>query len=247
MIDYLRLVEAIDPETLLADTIPVTVIVSPDVYGEPDPETGEAGLLTPAVHRDGLYVLTARDQVDEALWAEDATMAEIDRESGAMLRCRDVEGLTGCTLSPQWAGAAGLPLALVTADVEGRKVAMRREVDALWALHQETGYDHDFGAPGVHRLQTRESDLPYWLALAQTASIQVGLGNGDEPHGAIRTADNVNISVTASQALAAMLGTQAHLGAILAHSWTLKDMVTAAEDVAALDAIDVSAGWPSAL
>lgn len=245
MIDYLRLVEAIDPETLPADTLAVTVIVSPDVYGWLDPETGENGLVSPAVHRAGLYVLAARDQVDEALWAEDATLAEIDRESGAMLRGRDVEGLTGCTLSPQWAGAAGLPLAMAEPDIEGRKVAMRREVDALWALHQATGYDHDFGAPGVHRLQTRETDLPYWLALAQTASIQIGLGHGDVPHGAIRTADNVNVPVTASQALAAMLGMQAHLGAILAHSWALKDEVMAAEGLTALDAIDVSAGWPA--
>lgn len=245
MIDYLRLVEAIDLETLPADTIPVTVIVSLAVYGWPELETGETGLVSPAVHRDGLYVLTARDQMDEGLWSEDATLAEIDRESGAMLRCRDVEGLTGCTLSPQWAGAAGLPLAMAEPGIEGRKVAMRREVDALLALDQETGYDHDFGAHGVHRLQTRESDLPYWLALAQTASIQIGLGNGDVPHGAIRTADNVNVPVTASQALAAMLGMQAHLGAILAHSWALKDQIAAAADGAALDAVDITAGWPA--
>lgn len=105
MIDYLRLVEAIDPETLPADTIAVAVVISPDVHDD-------VGLVSPAVHLEGLYVLTSRDQVDEALWSDAATLAEIDREAGAMLRCRAVEDLAGCTLSPQWAGAAGLPLAM---------------------------------------------------------------------------------------------------------------------------------------
>lgn len=125
-----------------------------------------------------------------------------------------------------------------------QKAALRAAVNDLYEARATAGYDHDFGAAGVQLLQTRESDLPFWLALAQTASIQVGLGHGDAPHGAIRTADNVNVPVTASQALAAVLGMQAHIGAILAHSWALKDEIASAADSEALAAIDTTAGWP---
>lgn len=135
----------------------------------------------------------------------------------------------------------------VDTSIEARRIRMRAAIDALYEAKTSAGYPHDFGGGhGVKVLQTRESDLPYWLALAQTASIQIGLGNGGEPHGAIRTADNTHIPVTASQALAAMLGMQSYLGQFLAASWAIKDEVAAAEDDAALDAIDINDGWPGA-
>lgn len=122
---------------------------------------------------------------------------------------------------------------------------VKAAIDAIWQVKHESGYPHDFGAPhGVKLLQTRESDQPFWLALAQVASIMVAQGNGASSCGTIRTADNTNVPVTAAEALAAMLGMQAYLGAILAHSWSLKDQVTDAEDMDAVLAIDIDAGWP---
>lgn len=124
--------------------------------------------------------------------------------------------------------------------------SVKEAIDALWQVKHESGYPHDFGAPhGVKVLQTRESDQPFWLALAQVASIMVAQGNGELSCGAIRTLDNTNVPVTGSQALAAMLGMQAHLGAILAYSWSLKDQVEGAEDMEAVEAIDINTGWPA--
>lgn len=121
------------------------------------------------------------------------------------------------------------------------KAAKIRLSDDLWEAKSSAGYPHDFGAPhGVKTLQTRESDQPYWLALAQVSAIAVLAGQGASPAGAIRTEDNTNVAVTAQQALDAMLGMQAHLGAILAAHWAIKDAVNAATTAAEVAAVDLS-------
>lgn len=140
--------------------------------------------------------------------------------------------------------ASGVEIADYVAPAETRET-VKAAIDAIWQVKHEAGYPHDFGAPhGVKLLQTRESDQPFWLALAQVASVMVAQGGGASSCGVIRTEDNTSVPVTASQALAAMLGMQAYLGAILAHSWSLKDQVMEAEDMDAVLAIDINAGWP---
>lgn len=130
--------------------------------------------------------------------------------------------------------------------LERRKAGMAIAIDEIWSVKNQSGFSYDFGGEyGVLVLQTRETDLPFWLALAQVASIQISMGQGGASVGAIRSAENVNVPVTASQALTAMLSMQQHLGAILAASWALKDAVAAAADHAALDAIDIDSGWPA--
>ena len=126
-----------------------------------------------------------------------------------------------------------------------RKAAMRAQVDELSLRYSEAGYDHDFGEAGIHRLQTREQDRTNWLALAQDASLLVLTGNGHLSAGGIRTEANATVPVTGAQAQAAMLGMKAHLALIMAHGWGLKDEISAAEDHAALDAIDLINGWPA--
>jgi hypothetical protein len=141
--------------------------------------------------------------------------------------------------------AGGVEIAPFSAPPPTRE-SVKEEIDTIWLTKHTAGYPHDFGgAYGVKLLQTRESDQPFWLALAQVASIMVAQGGGASSCGAIRTADNTNVPVTASEALAAMLGMQAHLGEILAHSWSLKDQVTEADDMDAVLAIDINAGWPA--
>ena len=117
------------------------------------------------------------------------------------------------------------------------KATKKATADAMCEAKMSAGYDHDFGgAYGVKTLQTRESDQPYWLALATTAM----LIPQEASAGAIRTEDNVNVPVTAAQALAAMMGMQAYLSEILGSLWTIKDAIAAATTEAELNAIDLS-------
>ena len=127
--------------------------------------------------------------------------------------------------------------------LDDRKGAMRRRVNERTNVATAAGYEHDFGAAGVHRLQTREEDRPNWLALAQVATIAISQGGADQVISSIRTEANDTIPVTAQVALDAMLGMQQHIGQIMSHGWGLKDAIEAAGDHAALDAIDVDAGW----
>lgn len=130
------------------------------------------------------------------------------------------------------------------AGLEFRKERMKDSVTQLRISKSNAGYDHDFGTlHGVKTLQTRDTDLPNWLALTQIANIQISVGRGNEPLRSIRTADNTNIPVTANEALTVMLGMQNHLGAILTKSWELKDLIELAEDHTTLDSIDIYTGW----
>lgn len=133
----------------------------------------------------------------------------------------------------------------LAADLAARKADMRDAVQSISDTLSVAGYEHDFGSAGVHVLQTRERDRPNWLALASIAQIAIGQGEVTEPIATVRTLANVNISVTAPAALAAMVGMQTHLGAVIRRGWELKDAITAAEDDADLDAIDVDADWPA--
>ena len=121
------------------------------------------------------------------------------------------------------------------------KASKKAQADALCGTKMSAGYDHDFGAPyGVKRLQTRESDRPYWLALATAAQTALILGPPNASAGAIRAEDNTNVPVTASEALTAMMGMQAHLGVILASLWSIKDAIAAATTAAEVAAVDLS-------
>jgi hypothetical protein len=131
------------------------------------------------------------------------------------------------------------------ASFEDAKADLRLSVNALIEAKMSAGYEHDFGAAGVHRLQTRESDRPNWLALAQVASIAAAQGGGSVVISSIRTEGNVTIPVSADEAVAAMLGMQAQLGAVMSHGWGLKDAIEAAGDEVALNAINIEAGWPA--
>ena len=121
-------------------------------------------------------------------------------------------------------------------------------VDRLCAEKMAAGYLHDFGTGGAHTLQTREDDRPNWLAVlvAAQAKIIAGQGTANLPPG-IRTLDNTVVPVTANEAQAAMLGMQAHLAAVLARAWALKDAANSATTPEALALVeaDINNGWPA--
>ena len=126
------------------------------------------------------------------------------------------------------------------------RAAKRDAVQAEADRRMNAGYAHDFGPPhGLLTLQTREPDRTNWLTVAQIARLRVDAEEPDFAMRPIRTAENVNVPITAAAALACMVAQQAHLGAVLEQSWALKDAIAAAPDQAALDAIDPTTGWPA--
>lgn len=105
----------------------------------------------------------------------------------------------------------------------------------------------DFGAPfGVLHLQLRGTDdQANWLTLQAKAMNHISAGQGDAEVLAIRTEENITVPVTANVAAQVMDALSSFGGNMKAHQWALKDAINAAEDEAALEAIDITAGWPA--
>lgn len=131
----------------------------------------------------------------------------------------------------------------LTATQKSSKVTLKR--DALIG----GGVALDFGEPyGVKVLQTAtEYDRMNWLTILTSAQVFAGMGQGELPMNPIRTLDNVMIPVSVNQSIALMLTMQSKLGAVWKYAADLKDEIAAAEDDAALDAIDIETGWPNPL
>lgn len=153
MIDYLMTVSGDLPE----DAVAVQVIAAAAVYSEPDPETGEVEIVTPADVLPGSWALVPREAVDEALWSSPDAVAEIERASGLMLRCRDA-GLAGCHITPRFAGAPDLPLSLRAPDPGAYAAAITAHIEATARSRQ---YD---GALSLASYVT--SSVPGWAAEA---------------------------------------------------------------------------------
>lgn len=129
---------------------------------------------------------------------------------------------------------------LVAAKVEKRADLTRRR-DAVLA----GGWSHDFGADGVHTLDLRNADdKANWTLLLIKTQGMIAASAGAAPI-TIRTAANVSIVVTATEANAAMVAFLGWGEAVLAHKWALDEQIDAAADTAALAAVDIEAGWPS--
>ena len=130
--------------------------------------------------------------------------------------------------------------------LEQYRTAWRLAVDARRDTILIGGFSHDFGAPnGVKVLQTREGDETNWLTLQNSCIAAVMAGQGATVGAVIRTADNVNISLSYADGLQVMLAMAAWGAAVYAASWKLKDAIAAVADQAGLDAIDITIGWPA--
>ncbi len=108
-----------------------------------------------------------------------------------------------------------------------------------------SGYQHNFGASaGVRTLDQRGSeDAINWLGLKGVADAMIADGQGAETI-AIRDAADETFTASATVISAAMVAMGMWRSSVIAHSWTLKDAIAAAEDEAAVAAVDISAGWP---
>jgi hypothetical protein len=129
---------------------------------------------------------------------------------------------------------------------EQKKLKKKMDVEALLDQKTYAGYRHDFGEPhGTLTLQTREADKTNWLAVAQVASIMISQGHGNTSIGSVRTAENINVTMTASDALNTMLSMQGQQKGLLEYSWYLKDEIINSTTESQLNNINIEANWPS--
>ncbi len=129
-------------------------------------------------------------------------------------------------------------------ELDGAKAAKRAALTDQRDAVLQSGWTHDFGEAGTHTLDLRNADdkVNWTLLLIETQGM-IAAGGGDTPV-EIRTAANVSIFVTASVANAAMVSFLGWGKAALAYKWALDEAIQSAADFAALDAIDIGAGWP---
>lgn len=124
--------------------------------------------------------------------------------------------------------------AIATAAVEARR-------DACFTA----GFTPASGPLAGKTLQVRDvEDRTNWLTSQAAYAAAVAGGNGAVADATFRTEANETITVTYAEGLTTLLAMAAWGKAIFGNSWALKDAVAAAADQAALDAIDIAAGWP---
>lgn len=140
--------------------------------------------------------------------------------------------------------------------LEQRKAELLALIDAERDRRQQLDFAYDFGETpainpaketvpaGLKSLQMRfEPDQRNWMGLQSQAVVAVMM----QQPGALapmRAEDNFNVQTTAAQVLEVTAAMVARNGAILFHGGDLKDQVRAATSGAALNAINLSTGWP---
>ena len=148
--------------------------------------------------------------------------------------------------------------------IEAARAAKRAAIDEAFQAHNTANFPWDFGAieavddlgvsvgpAGVRSLQIRDlEDKTNWTAAHTVAMAAVALG-APETIVPLKCDDNVWVQTTALQAMQVLaLGDGAAISlfqrqaANLARYGALKKACGDAVDHAALDAIDITAGWP---
>jgi hypothetical protein len=136
--------------------------------------------------------------------------------------------------------------ALEDRPLEDMKAEKRAAINAKLNAVLTGGYTVQSGAMAGKVLQTRNlEDRTNWLTSQASYSIAVAQGAGAVEGATFRTADNLTFTMSYAEGLAILMAMAAWGAAAMNNSWTLKDAVAVAVDQAALDAIDIDAGWPA--
>jgi hypothetical protein len=124
-----------------------------------------------------------------------------------------------------------------------QKAVKTEAVKARFAAVLLGGFSYDF-AGTTHRLDMRDAnDQANWLTLRDDCRDLIAAGSGAQTvH--IRSADNVTFAVTAQEAFDFTAAMRAWGKAAYARKWALEAEIEAAQSEAALNAIDLAAGWP---
>lgn len=134
---------------------------------------------------------------------------------------------------------------LEDAPLEDMRAEKRAAINAKLNAVLTGGYTVQSGAMAGKVLQTRNlEDRTNWLTSQASYSIAVGQGAGAVEGATFRTSDNLTFTVSFADGLAILMAMAAWGASAMNNSWALKDAARAAEDLSALDAIDIEAGWP---
>lgn len=136
-------------------------------------------------------------------------------------------------------------LPLNSAYRDGRVQQINRAYDA--ALQSGFPTAEFDGQPAPETLQCRNDlDRTNWIGLVIKCQAAISLGFGDQlidlP---IRCTSNRMYAVTYADALARMFALLNQAGAAQANWWRLKDLARSVDTREALQAIDLTEGWPS--
>ncbi len=123
-----------------------------------------------------------------------------------------------------------------------RNAAVTAKRESVFAA----GFSPTTGPLAGHTLQVRDdTDKINWLTSQASYSAAVSAGYGAVPAATFRTAANETVTVTYAEGLTIIVQDMARWGqAIMNHSWTLKDLIDAAEGEATLSMIAIDTGWP---
>ncbi|MHA6686347.1 DUF4376 domain-containing protein [Mesorhizobium sp. A556] len=125
---------------------------------------------------------------------------------------------------------------------EAKIAAVNAKVSAVLS----GGFTVPTGAMAGEVLQTRDNaDRINWLVSQASYSAAVAGGQGAVEDAKFRTADNDTFTMSYADGLNVLLAMAAWGAACMDNSWSIKDAVNAADDQAALDAIDIDTGWPA--
>lgn len=141
-----------------------------------------------------------------------------------------------------WSYTGGvLTLPVEAVSLEDLRADKRKAVLAEYTRRVNIG----FPLPGGDLLQVRDGDKANWLTLKDVCDDAIEAGAGAQacvmPP---RTTSNAYVPGTYAETKALLQSMRTWAGAMMGRLFALKDTVAAAKTQAALDAIDVTSGWP---
>ncbi len=108
------------------------------------------------------------------------------------------------------------------------------------------GYKPSSGPLAGQTLQLRNNlDRTNWLTSQAAYGAAVAAGAGAVSGATFRTAENITTVMTYAEGLGVLLDMAAWGASVYAACWAIKDAIAASADDAALDAVDLEAGWPA--
>jgi len=124
-----------------------------------------------------------------------------------------------------------------------KKAAVMAHRDSIF---NDGGYAVTTGTMAGQVLQCRTygEDRTNWLTSQGAYKALIDSGQGTLVGAKFRTKANINFDLTYDEGYAVILAMAAWGSLVVARAWALCDLIDAAEDHAALDAIDITADWP---